>query len=420
MTNPIDIQPQSNLCSKCNTPLPIHVRHEVYSLVCGECGSIYYCFNDQLDLQIPNFKQLPISWRMNIGISGNLKGVNYQVIAMLQKAEAGTEYTWEEYTLWNPIHGIAYLSVYNGHWMLLNELNEIPLIEERNCTYQNENYELFANYETVIIQAFGEFFYPIDKVPNTTEQDFINRSGLITKEYSKENVSYFKGEYIVPAVIKKAFDLDSIPEKVGVGMIEPFMPSIDFGTLKNIVIGIVLIWGALQIYYASIASDEIIFNRSYTVTDSTTDKDIITPAFKLQNGTKNIELKVNVEIDNDWFYTGATLVNEKTGDLYDLEMEAEYYYGYEEGERWSEGNQYVAKIMSAIPEGNYYLILHPIKSSKVNSTFFTVTVCRDVYVFSNGIIILIVLLLFPIYYFIRSYYFEMMRWKNSDYSNYDE
>jgi hypothetical protein len=119
-------------------------------------------------------------------------------------------------------------------------------------------------------------------------------------------------------------------------------------------------------------------------------------------------------------YTAITLVNETTGDIYDLDLEAEYYHGYDSDGPWSEGASWVSKVVSQVPEGKYFMSIFPQKPDNMQSVHLSISVKRDVFIFSNGIIVFILLALFPIYYYYRQSNFEKDRWYNSDYSPYED
>jgi hypothetical protein len=113
------------------------------------------------------------------------------------------------------------------------------------------------------------------------------------------------------------------------------------------------------------------------------------------------------------------LVNEATGIVYDFDLEAEFYSGTEGGESWSEGKGWASKVISQVPEGKYYLILIPKKPDNISSMSLNVSVKRDVDVLSNFLIIVLIIAIFPIYFYVRRNSFEKNRWYNSNFSPYD-
>lgn len=124
-------------------------------------------------------------------------------------------------------------------------------------------------------------------------------------------------------------------------------------------------------------------------------------------------------VDNSWAYTAMTLVNEKTGETYDLDMEVEYYHGYEGGESWNEGSNKTYKFISSVPEGRYHLVIFPEKPFGYEPLILNITVERDVFVESNGLVLIIILGLYPAFFFLKSHWYEKSRWSKSDYSPYN-
>jgi hypothetical protein len=138
----------------------------------------------------------------------------------------------------------------------------------------------------------------------------------------------------------------------------------------------------------------------------------------MAEGTKNAEIGLYSPVSNNWFEAEITLVNEQTGAEQDLNMGVEYYQGYEDGESWSEGSGRSEEVLSAVPGGNYHLVIVPIKPTE--TAHFEVWVNRDVPTWSNFWIALGLICLLPAYHYYRKNSFEKQRWLNSDYSPYDE
>lgn len=413
-----DIKIVEHKCHKSNIAFNSYLNSNAYSIICPECGTRYNCYNSVLEDTNQKIKIPEHVLDILIGTIGILNGIQYLVIGYAHKRENGTNYYWHEYTLFNPIHGQAYLSLYNGHWIYLKELSDIPLVSARILTYQGVKYDLFSKYKAKLVSARGEFVYRFspDEIPSVEE--FVRPGEMISKEQTADNITWYKGEYIEPGVVKKVFDLKAVPERKGVGMIQPFIGKFNIESFRLILGILTIIWGIFQFYFHSISKEEIVYSQSFNISDSLNKKEIYTKPFDLKYGTTNAEIKINTDIDNNWLYTAVTLVNEKTGDIYDLDLEAQYYHGYEDGGYWSEGENWVSKVISQVPEGRYYLIIYSEKPSNVAYVNMNISVARDVFVFSNGLLVLIILAIFPAYYFYKVVNFEKERWYNSNYSPY--
>ncbi|MCW3084010.1 MAG: hypothetical protein JWP12_1376 [Bacteroidetes bacterium] len=414
------ILPVKKTCYKCNATFDSYLNSNAYSIICSDCGTLYTAYNGALakTSDVVNKPAQPLD--IPLGAQGTINKIPYVVVGYAYKKENGTSYFWHEYTLFNPVHGPAYLAQYEGHWTYLKEIKGLPIITEgRTATYRDFEYSLFSKYRAKLSTACGESIYQFSISEIPAVEEYISPPFMITKEQTADNITWYIGEYIQPSEIKSTFTLTAIPDRVGTGMIQPYIGRFTTAAFRKVLIAVALIWGLSQFYFLMASKEEAVFSQSFGVTDSLNKKEVYSRPFQLKYGTANTEIKISTNIDNNWMYTGITLVNEKTGDLYDVDLEAEYYHGYTDGENWSEGENWVSKVVSQVPEGSYYMIIYPEKPTNMSYASITVSVTRDVYIFSNGLIALVVLAIFPIFYFYRKNRFEKNRWYNSDFSPYD-
>jgi len=381
---------------------------------------VYSIYNNVIDKSTDLVKSPREGIDLPLGTSGTIKGIRYLVTGYMRKNENGTNYHWDEYTLFNPVHGAAYLSQYDGHWMFLKELTGLPATEEKVARFEGIQYDLYSRYRSKLKTASGEFIYQLSSAESAYVEEYINPPEMLSKERTADNITWYKGEYIQPEDIKSGFEVLTVPARKGVGMIQPFMAKFNSDVFRQLVIFLIVFWGLSQLYFLQSAAEEIVFQQDFNISDSLNKKEIFSKSFDLKHGLSNAEVKLSTNVSNNWMYCAVTLVNEKTGDLYNVDLEAEYYFGYEGGENWSEGSNWVSKVVSSVPEGRYYLIIYSEKPTSMKNAYITVSVTRDVYIFSNGLIVLILLLAYPVFYFYRKNAFEKKRWYNSNYSPYDE
>lgn len=407
-------------CSKCKKQSSYFLRAASYSVTCSNCGTLYDAYSPELksrNVSInPDFKPV-----IEIGKTGVLNNKKYLVTGILIKNERSTSYSWEEYVLYNPIHGYAYLTQYDGHWTFLEPTVDAPhKVEGENAYwYEDTLYLLFAKYKTEIKGAKGEFPFKltIDDIP--VVEEYIAPPHIITCEKNSTYFVWFKGEYIQPDELQQAFSVATLPERTGTGVIQPFISSVNPVALKNFLISFGVILIALQFYFSFSSHSDVAYQNSWLITDSLNNTEIYTNTFNLNYGTKNTEVVISSPLQNNWIYCAASLVNETTGIVYDFDLEAEFYSGFEGGESWSEGKGWASKVISQVPEGKYYLILNPKKPDNISSMRMEVSVKRDVNVVSNFFIIAVIIAVFPIYFYVKRNSFEKNRWYNSDFSPYD-
>ena len=421
MNTTAPIKKDSVNCYKCSKPIGYYLGANAYTVICPECGTIYNGYTGTLVRKTEAAKRAVDIQDIPFGANGTIKGIRYLVVGFALKKEKGTNYSWHEYTLFNPVHGYATLAQYAGHWTYLTELERFPAEAhyKKSITYDNAVYDIYARYKAVTDKVAGEFPYNLNLAETPSVEEFINPPYILTSEKTADEQVWFKGEYMGPDDIKKAFGLEKIPERVGIGATQPFVGKFSNEAFKRLLIMITILFGLVQLFFTFTAKEELAFDGSYYIVDSTNKKEIFSTPFDLKYGTKNVEVALTANVDNNWMYTGVTLVNQTTGDVYDVDLDAEYYHGYEGGENWSEGSSKNSIVISQVPEGKYYLIIYPDKPNVGKTMRIQLTVTRDVPIFSNVLIVILLLAIFPAIYFYRRSSFERKRWDNSNYSPYD-
>jgi hypothetical protein len=77
---------------------------------------------------------------------------------------------------------------------------------------------------------------------------------------------------------------------------------------------------------------------------------------------KKVPLEITFEapgLDNAWLAAQLDLVNEDTGEIVQVNPEASYYWGTDDGERWSEGSRDQSKQTAEVDPGRYVLRATP-------------------------------------------------------------
>ena len=409
-------QPLISQCKFCNADIPRIIEGSALQVACSKCG----CFHDgswgpllkSSKFESANNKAIEIL----LHAEGDINGVKYKVIGIIQRKSKGYNQYWNEFLLFNAEMGYSILTQYQGHWNLFREEIYFEKLERDPLAIAGgQYYKLYENYSATIVNAFGEFPFHINRSESTEVQEYINPPSCLVFEKSSIDAQFFKGEYLEPDVIKNAFALTAVPERIGVGINQPFLSSFSTSFFRRFlfVIGIALL--GCQIFFHLSSSEEIVFSQRLNISDSINKKEFGTPSFNLSSGIDNVEVKLETAVDNNWTFVSVLLVNEETGDQYETNLEADYYHGYDGGESWSEGQSWASNIISSVPGGKYHLILNPIKPDNMLVSPVHITVTRDVSSWSNFFLVFLLLAIYPCYYFYRKNRFETKRWLNSDY-----
>jgi ribosomal protein S27E len=412
-------------CSNCKTPIQVKTFPYAQSCACSNCG-VCYELRNTMDFVRDSLKKVEESIFLPIGSTGKIDEIDYEVIGFALKEERNAEKSvWSEYTLFNPVEGFAFLSVYAGHWIYVREKGDSPIITNaslKQLTYDNEPFLLYNSYSHNVIGAVGEFPYNIFDNEKSKAREFISPPEMWIEERSvDEGITWYFAKHIRNRDVEKAFTAVVMPPQIGTGAIQP-KGFISIQNISRMVLFAFLILVLVHVGINMTKQEKTILDNSYTIPDSSNTLSFVTEKFKLDKWRANMEFDIQTSVYNNWFELGATLVNDETGQEYSLEKGVEYYAGVSEGESWTEGSQRDQAYLNAIPSGTYFLQL---QGTIERSSFtpremnnFHLRVTYDVPTHRNLILALILLSVWPLVVGIRTYQNETNRWSNSPYSNY--
>ncbi|CAA9196883.1 DUF4178 domain-containing protein [Flavobacterium collinsii] len=406
-------------CYDCNIETELQVGFDVVNFVCPNCQSLYARDKEGMFRKKTQYKTTINDFPLAIGDVGFLKGSEYKVTGILVK-KVHPDYRWTEFILQNHKNEFVYLSLSQGHWILLTQMEEVfevkkhPLILEHN----KEDYNIFEYSDAAIINAQGFFDFELPQNRNIHLVEYIRPPYMISVERMNGVETAFYGEYIKKGEIKKAFKKITLPYQSGTNMVQPY--GFD---LRNT--GIIFCFIALLIITANwyIYKDQFeqnVFSKSIKFTEFD-NKEVTSDAFILNGGSAPLTIKVSTDVDNSWANLNVALVNEVTNDEIYANKDIEYYHGYTDGESWTEGNNSEEFNICGVKAGKYHLLITPMKAPEdvINSEMRVNVVwnepsSRNVWMVVIGMIIIYLIIWF------FNYNFEKGRWADSSYSRYEE
>lgn len=406
-------------CPKCSAENQLRGKALTVALTCQACGT--YFRTGKWNRAAVEFQYKEGYQAIPIGARGKIDNFQYEVMGFVVKQETKYHFKWREYLLFSPYRGYAFLSEYNGHWNFVWPIESDPRkdISSDDFYHEGVEYRLYQKYSAQVVFAKGEFFFDVFGITESTvNSEFIAPPHMLALEKSHDSILWCQGEYFKPKEIAKAFSIPAskLPRKEGVGYTQPFNSSYSDKSLILFCVLVFLIALLAQVTLSSSAEDKVVFQRDYHDTDLQDQKMIATSSFDLTGDMRNVEIYIYAPVENNWFFSEFTLINDDTGDEYNFTKEVEFYSGYDEGYRWTEGSHTAEAILSMIPAGRYHINIYP--EFNFNNHAFSMTVKRDVPVSTNFYVTAIALLLFPAFYFVRKNYLERKRWSDSDYSPY--
>lgn len=403
-------------CPKCKHDNVLRGKALTQALSCAKCD-VYFCVGskNQDSFLRPQKPVLPL------GKKGNIDGVLYEVMGFVVKREKRYQYYWSEYLLFNPYHGIAFLSESNGNWNFIKPNPNHPWLTRVSGDPETEEgtFKLYARFSAEVTYAQGEFFTDvIDNTETSHYFEYINPPYLLSYEQSATANASYKGKYITKSTVAKAFGLQlgALPSKVGMGYTQPLRFTVNEASLILATFVTLVATFLIMAFINNGALNETVWQGNFDQASLNDQKMFVTPSFELKGGTKDLVVEMFAPVSNDWFFAEYSLINETTGDELVFTSEVEYYYGVEDGYAWTEGSQSGEAFISAVPEGRYHINIYP-EFSLFNHRF-SITVRHDVPFYSNLGVMIFVLLVFPVCYYIYKANREMKRWEDSDYSPY--
>ncbi|MFY8110325.1 MAG: DUF4178 domain-containing protein [Bacteroidia bacterium] len=411
-------------CPVCSEKLSISGKFQTRALVCSSCKN-YLVYDEHLVLKKEKTFDVVPNVVLPIGTKGILFGIEYIVRGIIRKKESGShKYFWTEYILFNPENGYATLSEFNGHWNLLKQVDQYPRALSKNVrqfTFEGNHYYVYNKYCAKIEQAQGEFHYNILQDEDDKIKEFISPPFILIEESSYDEVKWFKGEYCSPGDVKSAFKIDNVPEREGVGATQTMKIGIRSEILISSGIAFALLLFAVQVIIATFAKNESVFTKTFYDSEMTKEKLIKSSSFDLKGGTSAAEIFVFSPLSNNWLDVDIELINEQTGERFEAIKSLEFYSGVDDGMSWTEGDQKESVVLSAVPDGRYYMLIYPdwgTYASGLPNPSFTVEVRRDVAIWSNLLWTILLVSIYPIVIYFLEKNFESRRWMESDYVHY--
>ena len=412
-------------CKNCGGQIELRAPGQTMRAGCVHCGAV-------IDLTNPNFKVLhrykqKIKYRpvIQLGRRGMIDGIQWEVIGFQVRKVVGYPYQWEEYLLFNPYHGFRWILNQYGHWSFTKPLLEYPENASKNgltMRHEGKVFKAFSKGRAEVLFVFGEFYWEVKRGENVKTYDLVNAPEMLSAEFDETGKNWTRSRYIEPKEIQKIFGSDiKLPPKKGIASHQPNK----WAARVKSVLPIYLIAVALliigQLYLYSPIDERVITVKGKVdelPKDTPPDpngKEVVSEPFELPGSTGNVEIILSgPNLRNSWLETEGYIRNVETKKVHEFRMAAEYYYGYEGGEHWSEGSRVERKVINLVPGGKYELVaqLYAGKSS----LDYSIGVARDVPITSNFFLILGLISLPVFYWGFMSNSFNKKKWADSDFN----
>ncbi|MBO2007930.1 DUF4178 domain-containing protein [Hymenobacter negativus] len=417
-------------CPKCTAYITYYdvAGSEYYA--CPNCHAYFRYSGEETPKVIGSYQtpthEVPL---IPLGTLGMLGGFRWRVVGFVERYEYRSEqYRWTEYQLYHPETAeYAQLAQYRGHWMLTRPNKEKPAqarFNSRSVTTPEGTYNLYNRYQARVAWAVGEFDWDIEGDDQLKIAEYILPPLMLVQERaSDKTVTWYRAEHVEPSEVAAAFGLiaSAMPIREGVGAVQPDPSTTRWPALRLLTTVAFFVLLLTQIGQHLRYPDRDLLKASLQVVADTTAKSapgtgkvLVSPSFTLDHQAA-LEIDLTTTLNNQWLELPVSLVNEQTGQGFEFTKNIEFYNGVEGGESWSEGSRNADAVLSRVPAGRYHLNFYPFTESGPAAPGIEVRVTADPPLWSNFFVVLLLILIYPIWQYLRRASHETKRWSASDY-----
>ena len=123
----------------------------------------------------------------------------------------GERFSWVEYFLDSVESGFRWLSESDGHWSFVTPIDPVTARSEIAGAKMKE----YSSGTGRVDWAAGELPWAVDIGETVEVADWLGSSSMVSRESTKDEVSYSLVEWLPPEDIAKAFKKRSLPKPVG-------------------------------------------------------------------------------------------------------------------------------------------------------------------------------------------------------------
>jgi ribosomal protein S27E len=405
-------------CPNCGGSVTVRTADRAVSVVCQHCRSV-------LDARSEGFRVLQAAERkmeyrpkIPLGAAGTLRGHAWEAIGFQVRSirVLGRDYPWDEYLLFSPAKGFAYLTAYLGHWSFGTAYPGVPrkkgslrpTVEAGGRVYRH-----FQRAQAETRFVLGEFPWEARRGDRAMVSDYVAPPYLLSAEEVPGETTWTLSEYLPGTAVWRAFGLQgSPPAAVGVYANQPSPVGTRLWPTWRAalaLLAVVLLLGA-----GRCGSGRTVGTGTFAFTPwaDTTDAPKVIGPMDLDGRTSSVVVEVRAPLDNSWAGFDFALAD-SAGRATRFAEELGFYSGVEGGESWSEGSRKGSARISSVPAGRYWL---SIDAGGDRPFEYEVKVRRDVPSTWMYVVAALLLLLPPAVLSLRAATFERARWAESDYA----
>jgi hypothetical protein len=382
-------------CPNCGGSLDVRAPGQTLRVACPYCGTMV-----SVESGAPaalTAKTTVPKPDLPLGTKGTFAEGELQIIGFVRRS-AYLDNTWfpfDEYLLYAEKVGFRWLVCSDGHWSYVQPIAPGAVESwSKGWKYDGVKFRRFQDSKLRVDAVLGEMYWKVAVGETTQSEDSIAPPAMLSVERTKTEENWSLSSYLTPAQVRAALGQPELelPAPEGVGPNQPARSRV----AAQVMSGGLMVMLVLGLVFAVRAPHATRFDDTITVpsgsaapvvapeldmpplqlddlfgsgsgsaaqvgsgSGSGSAADVLpvayfSPPFHLEAG-ENIEIDFAANLNNDWAYAAADLVEDATGTVISVDAELESYSGFEDGESWSEGNSSSSEMIGPVPEGDYIL-----------------------------------------------------------------
>jgi hypothetical protein len=410
-------------CPNCGAATAVRTFGHAVNVVCQSCGSILDAANPGVTILQRYTAAVREEPLIPLGTRGKLLDIDCEVVGFQVRQIIVDEvaYQWREYLLFNPYREFRYLTEYAGHWNVVSTLNALPAgrptPDSSPRFYGGRRYAHFQTADATTTFVLGEFPWQIRVGDTTTGADYVAPPFILSAEVdADQEVTWSLGRYVSGGEIWKSLSLPGTPpQPVGVFANQPSpFQGVTRAMWRNAAV-LVALATLLWIGHLASVRDKQSFAGNFVFDPKAApEASLVSPVFELDGRPTAVQIETTTNLDNQWMFVGYALVNDDTGQAFEVARDVSYYHGVEDGEAWTEGSPRDTVDLPSVPPGRYFLRIETEGERTAVPVRYRVRVVRDVSTSLWFLVALVLIVAPPILAWRRALTFERRRWQESD------
>jgi len=410
-------------CPNCGAATAVRTFGHAVNVVCQSCRSILDAANPGVTILQRYTEAVREEPLIPLGTRGKLLGIECEVVGfqVRQIVVDQVAYQWREYLLFNPYREFRYLTEYAGHWNVVSTINALPAgrptPDESARWYSGQTYRHFQTADATTTFVLGEFPWQIRVGDTTTGSDYVAPPFMLSAEVDADKeVTWSLGRYVSGDEIWKSLALPGRPPgPVGVFANQPSpFHGVTRAMWRNAAILVALATLLWLAHLASVRDKQTFAGNFIFDPRATPEASLVSPVFELDGRPTAVQIETTTSLDNQWMFVGYALVNDETGQAFEVGRDVSYYHGVEDGEAWTEGSPRDSVELPSVPPGRYFLRVETEGERTALPVRYRVRVVRDVSTSLWFLVALVLIVAPPILAWRRAMLFERRRWQESD------